>query len=312
MLSPRLKAHLEYKKLPQPRLPLNSQDFGILKEIYAESQRFRETNSKNDMPKFDDILKSYEKVMFRHGISLKNDSKFYRFMLKLCVKGKPWTEILDEYQNREQMKMVADGKFYSNLMAKYLLKWISALVDLKRNSVKFESQSKDKGKENSSKKSNESTSMYFTFAKKDQQNILSGREDFSAREPAEFSAHSSTQKPYIPSSRRLDKMFDNLNYESGYKIQLKYLRKWKRMVIEAKKRRAEKEKHMENWLVAIHFYEQTLCSKGLLGLLHNRQDTIQIENIGEELEISHSMFLLKTYFVLWKNKFCIFLYIYIL
>ena len=221
----------------------------------------------------------------------------------MSLKKQPWTTALQEFEEKETLNTLAYNKFNSGLLAKYFLNWIGALVQKrKKSSVSKDSSmahsrtSVCENKEN--KSANENSMIYFTFAKKEH----GGRDEFGKVE--EFvSTAPETHKTYAPSSRRLDQLFDNLSSdEGGYRLQLKYLRKWKRLVLNARHMRAEKERRMENWLVAINFYEQTLCSKGLLGLLHHKQSLLRLEQMGGEMSRRHRSFLLGRSLQIWRAK----------
>ncbi len=262
-----------------------------------------ETGTEEETLALPSVLQGYERVLRRHGIPPKNDSIFYRTLIKMSTKGRPWAEMLQELEQKESLKALANNKYDNGLLAKCLLKWIGLLVQRRKQglrSFKSSINSVCENKENRSVNSNDNSNSMacFTFAKKE----LSGRAEDYGRVEEFASTAAATRKAYDPSSRRLDRMFGNLSEDEGnYRLQLKYLRKWKRMVLNARRGRAEKERRMENWLVGIHFYEQTLCSKGLLGLLHHKQELLRVDQIAVEVTKAHSARVLIQSVRLWRQ-----------
>ena len=64
------------------------------------------------------------------------------------------------------------------------------------------------------------------------------------------------------------------------------------------------EKYKEDWLVAIHFNEQMLYTKGFLGYLSIKENSYRIKKIIENMEISKALQSMAKYLHLWKKMIC--------
>ena len=94
-------------------------------------------------------------------------------------------------------------------------------------------------------------------------------------------------------------------------LKLKYLRRWLLFIAQRKNHLKRKEVAIENWLVAMHFYNQTLATKGFLCLLHNTNNNYTVQQTAKEVTRASHHGLENKYFLLWAHYTGIYIYIYI-
>eukprot|EP00826_Nyctotherus_ovalis_P024212 TRINITY_DN18757_c0_g2_i3.p3 TRINITY_DN18757_c0_g2~~TRINITY_DN18757_c0_g2_i3.p3 ORF type:complete len:149 (-),score=39.90 TRINITY_DN18757_c0_g2_i3:385-831(-) len=119
-----------------------------------------------------------------------------------------------------------------------------------------------------------------------------------------FGLKSNSVSVYGPSSRRIGRLLGNLSSEQEHKVRLKCIRGWRQVAAELRLEKMHKEQFKEDWLVAIHFNEQMLYSKGVLGFMQHKESADRMIKVMEELEVSKAILCLSKCLHLWQGIVC--------
>jgi len=214
------------------------------------------------------LQNSYKRTMNKYKLTL--NVRYYT-LLKKITKKQPWDKYLKIYQHKVNLQDMADSKYRSTLIAKCFLKWLSLLVTRKQaiNNLMNEKS--------------------FRRNKENQNSNISLKHSGST---------------YLPSSKRINRLFENLSNEKEYKVKLKCIHGWRQAMIEIRQDKFYKEQFTENWLVAIHFNEQMLYTKALLGFILYKENSNKVEKAIEDIEVSRAILCLSKCLRIWQDILC--------
>lgn len=88
--------------------------------------------------------------------------------------------------------------------------------------------------------------------------------------------------------------------KTDFKLLLKVFKAWKKQIGQRQARKAEEARQMENWVLAMHFYNQSLLTKGLLSLKHAKSLHFGYQNQVAIVSSHHEHMLRIAHFKAWR------------
>ena len=262
-------------------------------------------------------METYSKVLEGHGISPGGDYKIYKSVVEIALKGRKTSNKSNNCKKNRSIKhyeRTLKGKCYVGWLTWLLrIRRFTTNIDINNHPTQRTLPSPD-NKENINN-INKLTYVYQAgyLGKSWRNGELSTAPDSSQltmeatkRNPSKLLTGSSKEgnsslliyDDYLLVSPTPQQLSDGDNIRN-YSLALKSFRS---LILHMRHSQAishAKQKAIENWLVAMHFYNTTLATKGFICLIHNTKSNYKLELCANEVANGYTVRLLRKYFHIW-------------